>query len=549
MSNEVFDIKIFADKLSKLNNSAQCIESLSHWCVSNRKKARQIVETWEKMFKSSQKEQCVPFLYLANDILQNSRRKGSDFVNEFWKVLPAALKHVHANGDVSGKRAATRLVEIWEERKVFGSRAQSLRDELMTNKTNEPAPQVSNENVANPIKIVKKDAQSMRIKLAVGGFPEKIVSAFHCVHDECSNEEHIMGKCNVAVHSVERMLKEVENISSQGIQPATVIPDEMQEQENILHECARQLEGAELTRVTLVSLLQEAIQDQIARSRINEVGILRSKLSSHNHGVSSAPVHVLTEPPMAGELNNPSLQASSLQIPLSQPIGSQQIPAQQVSQTPSQRTAAFAPMAVIDEESKKAAAAAVAAKLASFTSSAQMLTSVLSSLVAEEAASKNDGSKTAAFSSSLPTFSPGKRVKLEQPSSGTDPANLDAGSSPYFTHLQQPISNNQVLQSIIPSSLGPPPPPPPPPPLMPTMMHNMMPYGFNGGNSLPPPPPLPSHVAMNLARPLVPPSPQPLQPPLQLGQHQNASGGFYRPPGIGIYTSNNQPSTSPMQRQ
>ena len=53
--------------------------------------------------------------------------------------------------------------------------------------------------------------------MAVGGFPEKIVSAFHCVHDECSNEEHIMGKCNVAVHSVERMLKEVENISSQGM--------------------------------------------------------------------------------------------------------------------------------------------------------------------------------------------------------------------------------------------------------------------------------------------------------------------------------------------
>lgn len=90
--------------------SIDMLLALSHWCVSNRKKARQIVETWEKMFKSSQKEQCVPFLYLANDILQNSRRKGSDFVNEFWKVLPAALKHVHANGDVSGKKAATRLV-------------------------------------------------------------------------------------------------------------------------------------------------------------------------------------------------------------------------------------------------------------------------------------------------------------------------------------------------------------------------------------------------------------------------------------------------------
>lgn len=68
------------------------------------------METWDKLFNSSQKEQCVSFLYLANDILQNSRRKGSEFVNEFWKVLPAALKNVYDNGDEPGKKAVTRLV-------------------------------------------------------------------------------------------------------------------------------------------------------------------------------------------------------------------------------------------------------------------------------------------------------------------------------------------------------------------------------------------------------------------------------------------------------
>lgn len=84
--------------------------ALSRWCITHRKKAKQIVETWDKSFNSSQKEQRVSFLYLANDILQNSRRKGSEFVNEFWKVLPAALKHVYDNGDEYGKKAVTRLV-------------------------------------------------------------------------------------------------------------------------------------------------------------------------------------------------------------------------------------------------------------------------------------------------------------------------------------------------------------------------------------------------------------------------------------------------------
>lgn len=84
--------------------------ALSRLCISHRKKARQIVETWDKAFSTAQRDQRVSFLYLANDILQNSRRKGSEFVNEFWKVLPAALKHVYDNGDENGKKAACRLV-------------------------------------------------------------------------------------------------------------------------------------------------------------------------------------------------------------------------------------------------------------------------------------------------------------------------------------------------------------------------------------------------------------------------------------------------------
>lgn len=73
-------------------------------------KAKQVVETWDKQFHCSPREQRLAFLYLANDILQNSRRKGVDFVSEFWKVLPGALRDVIDNGDESGKSAARRLV-------------------------------------------------------------------------------------------------------------------------------------------------------------------------------------------------------------------------------------------------------------------------------------------------------------------------------------------------------------------------------------------------------------------------------------------------------
>ena len=73
-------------------------------------KAKQVVETWDKQFHCSPREQRLAYLYLANDILQNSRRKGSEFVGEFWKVLPDALRDVIEHGDDFGRNAALRLV-------------------------------------------------------------------------------------------------------------------------------------------------------------------------------------------------------------------------------------------------------------------------------------------------------------------------------------------------------------------------------------------------------------------------------------------------------
>ena len=49
-------------------------------------------------------------MYLANDILQNSKRKGFEFIAEFWKVLPAVLKDVYENGEDYGKSVFFHLV-------------------------------------------------------------------------------------------------------------------------------------------------------------------------------------------------------------------------------------------------------------------------------------------------------------------------------------------------------------------------------------------------------------------------------------------------------
>lgn len=71
------------------------------------------MQTWNKQFHSSDKDKKIPLLYVANDILQNSRKNGKEFVEEFWKLLPAALKNVTEHGDDSVKTVVSRLVRLF----------------------------------------------------------------------------------------------------------------------------------------------------------------------------------------------------------------------------------------------------------------------------------------------------------------------------------------------------------------------------------------------------------------------------------------------------
>ncbi|CAD6259385.1 unnamed protein product [Miscanthus lutarioriparius] len=207
--NSAFSEDILADKLAKLNNTQQCIETLSHWCIYHRKNAEQIVQTWDKQFHSSSKEQKVPFLHLANDILQNSKRNGTEFVEEFWKVLPGALKNVSENGDDRGKKVASRL------------------------------------------------------RLGIGGTAERIVSALHTVLSEQADEDADLEKCKTSMRHVGKMEKDVDSACSKAEDPRReVLCTELKDEEANMKKCIEKLKVVETNRAAVVSELKEALQEQ-----------------------------------------------------------------------------------------------------------------------------------------------------------------------------------------------------------------------------------------------------------------------------------------------
>ncbi|PKI44549.1 hypothetical protein CRG98_035049 [Punica granatum] len=65
---------------------------------------------------------------------QNSRRKGSDFVGEFWKVLPDALRDVMQNGDEFARTSAMRLVgKFYQDNLLYMVVPNSFIPELLRN--------------------------------------------------------------------------------------------------------------------------------------------------------------------------------------------------------------------------------------------------------------------------------------------------------------------------------------------------------------------------------------------------------------------------------
>lgn len=109
-------------KLLELNNSQQSIQTLSLWLIHHRKHHKTIVQVWFKELKKAKPNRKLTFMYLANDVIQNSKKKGPEFSKEFSTVLSKAFAHVNESvNDAKTKNGLERIISVWEDRSVYDS--------------------------------------------------------------------------------------------------------------------------------------------------------------------------------------------------------------------------------------------------------------------------------------------------------------------------------------------------------------------------------------------------------------------------------------------
>lgn len=131
MSASLMNRETLTKQLQGLIGTQQGIEAVAKWCVFFFKEAKAIAVVWEEEFTRSNAEKKLVLLYLANHTIQEGRKKGREFVDEYVKVLPKAMASLSKQGDKKCREAMLRMISIWDERRIFStSQTKSMKDAI-----------------------------------------------------------------------------------------------------------------------------------------------------------------------------------------------------------------------------------------------------------------------------------------------------------------------------------------------------------------------------------------------------------------------------------
>ena len=154
-------------KINELNNTQQSVQSVSLWLIHHRKHSRTIVKIWLKeLINSTKSERKLTFIYLANDMLQNSRKKGYEYMTEFATVLVDAIENTAKYSDEKVRFTLERILNIWKDRKIYpDEKIEELKKILHTTKATEilNSPPIADEDEEKKNDGAKKSTSKLTI--------------------------------------------------------------------------------------------------------------------------------------------------------------------------------------------------------------------------------------------------------------------------------------------------------------------------------------------------------------------------------------------------
>ncbi|PTB63552.1 DUF618-domain-containing protein [Trichoderma citrinoviride] len=107
-------------RLSALNESHDSIATAAQWIMFHRRHADRTVALWMQRLKDSSSTKRLSLIYLANEVVQQSRiRHKEDFVIAFSPVVAEAAAVAYKGAPAEIQAKLRRVIDVWKDRTIF----------------------------------------------------------------------------------------------------------------------------------------------------------------------------------------------------------------------------------------------------------------------------------------------------------------------------------------------------------------------------------------------------------------------------------------------
>lgn len=142
-------------KFNNVSTSQGSIQSLSFFCLHYKNHHEKIAHIWLRCLQKAKVSHRLTLIYLANDIVQNAKRKNTpQFIDMFKMILKDTVPYLR---DEKIKKSVERVFSIWQDRAIYDAKFTNELKALL----NDTGRQTSNNNNINknqtPPKIVGID--------------------------------------------------------------------------------------------------------------------------------------------------------------------------------------------------------------------------------------------------------------------------------------------------------------------------------------------------------------------------------------------------------
>jgi len=103
-------------KFAAVTNSQDSIMATSQWILKQSKHLDEILECWGAQITKSDHEHRLTLLYLANDVVQNCRKRHPELIDKWQSRVESAFKNLTHHSIRSG---VEKVVNVWATRSVF----------------------------------------------------------------------------------------------------------------------------------------------------------------------------------------------------------------------------------------------------------------------------------------------------------------------------------------------------------------------------------------------------------------------------------------------